>query len=207
MKPVNGNLHFAEIQVADRIQELRKDKGLTLRQLAGQADLSQAYLSRVENHKAALPIASLSRVARALKAPMSAFFEDDRRAKPITVCRAGKGARGRLRGRGGLGYEMLAAEKTGKLIEPLLVDILSARKPTELHSHIGDEFNYVLRGSCLFHYGKEQIALETGDAVYYDATVPHAVRLRSARETCRILAVIASRDYLFHGDLARLLNA
>lgn len=207
MNPVNGNLHFAEIQVADRIQELRKDKGLTLRQLAEQAEISEAYLSRVENHKAALPIASLSRLAQALSAPMSAFFEDDQRVRPITVCRAGKGVRGRLRGRHGLAYEMLAGEKTGKLIEPLLVDLDSARKPKELHSHIGDEFNYVLRGSCILLYGKEQIELQEGDAVYYDATVPHAARLRSAREPCRLLAVVASRDYLFHGDLARLLNA
>ena len=54
-------------------------------------------------------------------------------------------------------------------------------------------------------YGRQTIRLKQGDSVYYDASVPHATRAVHGMP-CRVLAVIASRDYLFHGDLSRLLN-
>ena len=195
----------AEVRVANRLRQLRTDKGLTLKHLATRAGMSQAFLSRVENHKVSLPIAGLERLAKALGVPMVTFFEEDQRALPITVCRAGRGNKGRLRGKRGFVYEMLAAEKSGKLMEPLLVDIASAPEPMPFRSHPGDEFNYVLKGEFLLLYGKDAIRLTEGDACYYDATVPHAARPIRGKPGV-ILAVVASRDYLFHGDLSQLLQ-
>lgn len=195
----------AEVRIADRVRQLRVDKSLTLSQLADAAGMSQAFLSRVENHKASLTIAGLERLARALDTPMATFFEEDETTSPIVVCRAGESAKGRLRGPRGFLYEMLAAGKKGKLMEPIVVDVASARHAMPLKSHAGEEFNYILEGECEMVYGKDSILLGTDDAVYYDATVPHAARAIKSKP-CRILAVVASRDYLFHGDLTKLLN-
>ena len=74
-----------------------------------------------------------------------------------------------------------------------------------LKSHGGEEFDYLLEGECRFIYGKEVIHLHRGDAIYYDATVPHAAHPMKGKPG-RMLVVVASRDYLFHGDLSRLLN-
>jgi transcriptional regulator with XRE-family HTH domain len=195
----------AEVRVADRLHQLRLDKGLTLAQLAAAAAMSQAFLSRVENHKASLPIAGLERVAKALGVPIAVFFQEDHQEMPISVCRAGRGSKGRIRGPRGFVFELLAGEKKGKLMEPIIADIATASRPVPLKSHPGEEFDYVIEGECILLYGKEQIHLRRGDAAYYDATVPHAARAIKGKP-CRILAVVASRDYLFHGDLPRLLN-
>ena len=203
--PVPPNLPSAEVRIADRIRELRLDKGLTLKQLAQAAEISQAFLSRIENHKVSLTIAGLERLARALGVSMSAFFEEDDRTLPIAVCRAGRGEHGRLRGARGYAYETLAAAKSGKLMEPLIVDIASARQPVSLKTHSGDEFNYVLEGEYCLLYGKDEILLQEGDSVYYDASVPHAARSVPGKP-CRLLVVVASRDYQFHGDLSTLLS-
>ena len=71
---------------------------------------------------------------------------------------------------------------------------------------MGEELNYILEGECEFVYGKERIRLRQGDAVYYDATVPHLVQSIKKTNPCKVLAVVASKDYLFHGDLTRLLD-
>ena len=194
----------AEVRLADRLRQLRADKGLTLRELASQAGVSPAFLSRVENHKVSLTIAGLEQLAAALGVAIATFFEEDRRTLPIALCRAGQGPTGRLRGRKGFLYELLASDKKGKLMEPLLVDVGSSGEQP-LRSHPGDEFNYVLSGECTLVYGKQQIVLREGDAVYYDASVPHAAHRVKGRP-CRLIAVVASRDYLFHGDLSRLMN-
>jgi len=198
-------LQTAEVRVADRLHQLRLDKRLTLDQLATAASMSQAFLSRVENHKASLPIAGLERLAKALNVPIAVFFQQDDEQMPISVCRANEGRKGRLRGPRGFIFELLAGEKKGKLMEPIIADIAAATRPVPLKAHAGEEFDYVIEGECDLLYGKERIRLRRGDAVYYDATVPHAAHAIKGKP-CRILAVVASRDYLFHGDLSRLLN-
>jgi transcriptional regulator with XRE-family HTH domain len=207
MKSNGANPHIAtaEVCLADRLRQFRLDKGLTLQALGDAAGISQAFLSRVENHRTSLTVANLERLASVLGVPIAAFFEEDNRTVPITLCRAGSGPRGRMRGADGFLYELLSSAKKGKLMEPLIVDIHTAGRTMELRSHPGEEFNYVLSGECELIYGKETHRLGTGDAVYYDATVPHAARARRGKE-CRVLCIVASRDYLFHGDLSRLMN-
>ena len=195
-------LQTAEVRVADRLHQLRQDQGLTFAKLASASAMSEAFLSRVENHKASLPIAGLERVSKALGVPLAAFFAEDDSQMPVSVCRAGCGRKGRLRGPRGFIFEMLAGEKKGKMIAPI---IAVASKPMPLKSHPGDEYDYVLEGECDLLYGKEVLRLRRGDAVYYDATVPHAAHAIKGKP-CRIPAVVASRDHLFHGDLPRLLK-
>ena len=199
-------LQAIEVRVANRLRQLRADKGLSLAELAAMASISPAYLSRVENHKVSLPLAGLERLANALGVAVAAFFEEDDHALPIVVCRAGQGKQGRIRGPRGFLFELLAADKKGKLMEPMLVDVAAAANPTPLQSHTGDEFNYVLEGECRLVYGKDDLHLRAGDAVYYDAGVPHAA-LAVDNLPCKLLVVVASRDYLFHGDLSKLLKS
>jgi quercetin dioxygenase-like cupin family protein len=110
----------------------------------------------------------------------------------------------RFRGRKGFRVELLAHLKKGKLMEPLLVDLASAEHDVPLQSHAGQEFNYVVEGRCLFLFGKERIELETGDAVFFDASVLHVCR--ALGKPSRILAVAASPDYPLHGNIAVLLE-
>jgi transcriptional regulator with XRE-family HTH domain len=202
--PTDDRPLTAEVRLASRLRQFRIDKGLKLKALAEAAAMSQALLSRMEHHKVSVSIAALERLSKALGVPMSAFFEENDRTLPITVCRAHEGAPGRIKGPGGYSYEMLASKKGGKMMEPLIVDLTSA-KPMALKSHPGEEFDYVLEGECTLLYGRDEILLRPGDSAYYDATVPHAAR-PVKDGGCRILVVVASRDYVFHGDLTLLLK-
>lgn len=204
-KAINTSPDLVEVKVVDRLSALRKEQGLTLRELGSKAGLSDAYLSRLENHKTAVTILSLSRLAKALGTSISVFFEDDSVDRRLVLCRAGKGKLIKLRGPANLQTKVLAHEKPGKLMEAILVDLGTAKKPMEPASHSGEEFNYILEGECELQYGKERIHLTKGDSVYYDGNVPHQLYPRKGKK-CLILAVLASKDYLYHGDLSRLLK-
>lgn len=204
MKRTKEAPNLIEINVADRLASLRKDQGLTLRQLANQCNLSESYLSRVENHKATINIANLARVALILGVSITAFFEETMSTRQITVCRSGCGKPVRLSAKG-LRVKMLAADKGSKLMEPIIVDLSTASEEPVPRSHQGDEFTYVLEGECTLHYGKHEIALQIGDSAYYDPRIPHFTK-PDPKKGCTVLSVVASRDYLFHGDLSRLLN-
>lgn len=195
----------AEIHVARRLAALRAESGLTLRDVAHRTGLSDAYLNRVERQKTPINIANLEKVALAFGVPLASFFENNSEQEPLVVTRAGSGKLVRFRGRKGFRAELLAERKKGKLMEPILVDLASAKGVVPLQSHPGQEFNFVVKGRCLFHFGKERIELAEGDAVYFDAAVPHVCRAVGG-EPARILAVVASPNYPLHGNIAVLLD-
>ncbi|MBW2565134.1 MAG: helix-turn-helix transcriptional regulator, partial [Deltaproteobacteria bacterium] len=66
-----------EKKIADKIHEIRKNKGLTLAQLGDATGLSKGLLSRIENNQVSPPIATLSKIARGLEVPIGIFFEED----------------------------------------------------------------------------------------------------------------------------------
>lgn len=205
LKTISRPPATAELRIAQRIAALRKESNLTLREVAARTGLSDSYLNRVERQKTPINIANLEKVAAAFGVPLGSFFEADRARRPLVLTRAGKGRRVRFRGRDGFRVELLAEEKKAKLMEPLLVDVASARTAVPLQSHPGQEFNYVIEGRCVFFFGKDRMELETGDAVYFDATVPHVCRALG-KGASRILAVVASADYPLHGNIAVLLD-
>lgn len=193
------------LRVAERMRQLRIQESLTLAELGKQCRLSPAYLSRVENHQAALTLDNLELVAHALHVPLSAFLEEGEETPLLAICRAGKGRMQKIPKRKSLSIELIASEKRGKLMEPLLITLVPETARRELRSHPGEEFNHVMEGRCLFSYGQKEFSLGKGDSVYYDATVPHAMHASSGQR-CVLFAVVASRDYLFHGDLSKLLK-
>lgn len=194
----------AGLEVARRIASLRAEHGLTLRELGARAGLSEAYLSRVENGRAALTIAGLARVSAALGVPLEAFFRADHSRPLLVVTRAGGGTTVRFRGRQGYLTRLLAGDRSGKLMEPILVDAATAARPVPLLSHAGEEFLYALDAVDVV-LGDDRVRLAPGDCVYFDAAIPHAIAA-PGRGPARALSVVTSRDYALHSNIAVLLE-
>lgn len=62
--------------IGKRIRKLRKDNGLTLKQLAAGCDLSPNAISLVERGEVAPTVITLCKIAHALGAPASSFFQE-----------------------------------------------------------------------------------------------------------------------------------
>jgi mannose-6-phosphate isomerase-like protein (cupin superfamily) len=84
-------------------------------------------------------------------------------------------------------YQSLAYNFIHKRAEPFLVTVEPG--PGHVNSHPGQEFYYVLEGALKVTLGEREVVLEAGDALYFDATVPHCLTARHDRPA-RILAVI-----------------
>ena len=129
---------------------------------------------------------------QAERIPISVFRATgpkDRRPRHLNHCRAP--------------FWMMAEDKKGKMMEPFIVEIPDQ---TTESTHLGEEFNFIVQGSGLMRYGKHIIELHPGDAVYFDSGICHSIK-RIGTESLRILAIVTSRDYLFHGDLTKFLES
>jgi DNA-binding NtrC family response regulator len=62
-------------EVGRRIRERRKDRGLTLKQLANRTGLSVSLISQIELGKSAASMSTLHKLATALQVKMTFFFE------------------------------------------------------------------------------------------------------------------------------------
>jgi quercetin dioxygenase-like cupin family protein len=60
-----------------------------------------------------------------------------------------------------------------KQMKPMIVTI-EPNDNTELFSHDGQEFNYVLEGKIRVILGDKEYYLRQGDGVYFDPKIPHA---------------------------------
>src|SRR5438093_11948494 len=76
-----------EIDVGERLQELRRFRRCTLREIAERSGLSESFLSQVERGRASASIASLRRIADALGVTMADLFEPDRLPGPRVLKR------------------------------------------------------------------------------------------------------------------------
>jgi transcriptional regulator with XRE-family HTH domain len=162
--------------ICANIKKLRKQNNLTLEKLASRTGLTKGYLSKVERSQKAPPYSTLNKIAGALGVEVTRIFEknveplDDikisfQKRKDAQLIKATSQY-------SGYDYEVLAADKPGKNMEPFI--IYSPWKIKKMYAHEGEEFIYVMDGTCEFVYGDDTYLLEKGDHVYFDSCVPHA---------------------------------
>jgi transcriptional regulator with XRE-family HTH domain len=184
-----------EKKIAEKIRHIRKTKGLTLAQLGEESKLSRALLSRIENYQVSPPIATLSKIARGLNVPISIFFEEEDEEKTsYSVTR--KKDRKKVVQRGtkiGFTYYSLTGMKSAHVIEPFILKYPDTGKdPSTLFDHPGEEFLYVLKGKVELVYGDEKVALEAGDAIHFDPSIPHRGR-NAGTSGSECLVVVVNR--------------
>ena len=187
-----------EKKIADKIHEIRKNKGLTLAQLGDATGLSKGLLSRIENNQVSPPIATLSKIARGLEVPIGIFFEEDETDhKGYTVTY--KNERKQVIRRGtkiGFIYYSLSSLKTRHLIEPFIIRYpIIGKEPIKLFDHFGEEFLFVLKGKMDLVYGKEKIRLKAGDAIHFDPSTPHRGQ-NVGKEESECLVIVIDEDTL-----------
>jgi len=187
-----------EKKIADKIHEIRKNKGLTLAQLGDATGLSKGLLSRIENNQVSPPIATLSKIASGLEVPIGIFFEEDETDhKGYTVTY--KNERKQVIRRGtkiGFIYYSLSSLKTRHLIEPFIIRYpVIGKEPIKLFDHFGEEFLFVLKGKMDLVYGKEKIRLKAGDAIHFDPSIPHREQ-NVGKEESECLVIVIDEDTL-----------
>lgn len=153
------------------LRAVRRQRGLTLEQLADQTGLTKSYLSKIERGQSTPSIAVALKVARALDVDVARLFSDDTTAEMITVDRArdrGAPAGGR--------YHALATPLLGKSMSPFVVRPMQIASDDPHPEHPGQEFVFVHAGSVELEYGDQTITLDAGDSAYFHATVDHKLR-------------------------------
>lgn len=173
----------AALNLGNKIQNLRKQRVLTLQEVSNLTGLSKPLLSQIENNIAAPPIATLIKISTALGVKISHFFRDHEMGDRIVVVRkherysVKKLFHHKNESKVGYRWESLAYPMVGKQMEPFVVEIEPREEEDLLYNdHKGEEFHFVMYGIVEFRSSEQIHLLEKGDCIYFDSSIPHALR-------------------------------
>jgi len=180
-----------EDSVGKNIRAIRKQKNITLQELADRTGFTKSYVSKIERSKKAPPYATVNKIAKALEVEVAyllsenlSVFSDIR----LSLTKKNKGKIVETLGSSyGYKYEALGYTKPGKNMRPYLVQ--AAFNEKNIFQHEGEEFIYVLEGKYLFIFDGKEYIMEEGDSVYFDSGVPHSAR-SIGKKRAKVLAMM-----------------
>jgi len=166
------------LNLATRVRELRKARGMTLEQAAGQAGLARSTLSKIENGQMSPTYEALKKLATGLEISVPQLFTPPVKEQVngrMALTRSGEGA---AHATATYEHELLANALTKKQMLPYRARV-RARSMEEFDGwvrHDGEEFLYVLTGVItLYTEFYEPVEMRRGDSAYYDSTMGHNV--------------------------------
>lgn len=181
-------------QLGARIQQRRVARQLTLEALAEQSGLSKGYLSRIENGLQTPPLGTLMRIAGALEVDATSLINGEAPQTPPAsplVSIVKKHQRSQvIRGASAFGYDYasLIRSTVNSKMEAFLFTFPSNVDKYVFFEHDGEEFLFILTGRVEWQIGHGRHELEVGDAVYFDARLPHRGRALDGPASALVVA-------------------
>ena len=159
----------ARRELGNNIRGLRKQQGRTLADTAAEANISLSLLSQVERGRVHPSLDSLRDIADALGTTPFRLLATNSSLPNIVR----KGAGTRLTSEDSPDYELLAPSSKGTFevirwtIQP------GGSGSARIRAHGGEEATVLLSGVAHMELGDDEFELYPGDAVFFDAGVPH----------------------------------
>jgi transcriptional regulator with XRE-family HTH domain len=164
------------IQISNRIKERRREKNITVQELATQANVSKGLISQIENSRTIPSLIVLIDIIKALDIDLNEFFKDIRtksKLSPILVKRKDEYEHFEKEHATGFHYQRILT----KFIDHSTVDIVildlepNATRP--LVETDAFEYKYILAGQIEYQFNDEKILLNQGDSMLFDGRIPH----------------------------------
>ncbi|TYP78915.1 helix-turn-helix domain-containing protein [Paenibacillus methanolicus] len=164
------------MELGSKIRKLRKEQNRSLDDIAAACGFTKSLLSKIENGKSVPPIGTLIKIAEALGTKISVLLDDeDQNGTVYTTSEAT--VKKMVKTDKGYAFAAIAAERPEKLMQPFYFIAKKGKTGHNQHSHVGQEFIYVLEGTMVYNVGSESHTLAPGDSLYFDSVEKHAYTL------------------------------
>lgn len=175
--------------IGARVRELRELSDITTEQISKELGIDETNYISYENGIVDFPASLLYEIAHILGVDLALLLTgEESRMSYFDVTRANKGVS--VDRSKEYKHENLCKKFIHKKAEMFIVtvDPKEDKKPS-LNSHTGQEFNYVLEGTVKIFIKDNEIILNKGDSIFFDATCAHAM-LALNDEPAKFLAVL-----------------
>lgn len=176
------------MDIGHKLRTIRKQRGLSQRELANRAGLTNGTISLIEQNRTSPSVASLKSLLDAIPISMAEFFSTLENAdKPKVFYKASE-------------FTEIAPASDGQLslrqlgnAENHALQVLHETYPPgadtgeEELSHVGEEAGIVIRGSVELTVDGHVGILRKGDGYLFDSRLPHRFR-NISKEICEVIS-------------------
>jgi transcriptional regulator with XRE-family HTH domain len=177
--------------VGRRLRYLREEQGHSLRSLSEQSGLSINAISQIERGENSPTVASLYRLAEALRVQITELFQPEARQTTVLI----RSQQGLVSRKNGVVIESLGIGLAVQQLEPFRVQIEpGAGNIGSPITHRGDEFLHCLQGEIECIVGEQLYQLRAGDSLLFEAEQPHAYHNASGEPASMLLVYQSTTD-------------
>jgi transcriptional regulator with XRE-family HTH domain len=177
------------VDIGKKLQAIRKAKGLSQRELAARAGLTNGTVSLIEQNKTSPSVASLKSLLDAIPMSIAEFFATiENSSEPKIFYTATEFVEvAPQSGLAAVSLRQLGDASTHSL--QILDECYPAGADTgpELLSHNGEEAGIVIQGEVEVTVGDRVKVLKPGEGYLFDSRQPHRFR-NIGPETCRVIS-------------------
>jgi len=179
------------MNLGNTIRKIRKERKMTLLELAEKSGVALATLSRMENGKMTGTLESHMKICEALGASLPDLYKNLCASKKAIAINTQKSRTEVFIHDKKSSEELLASKVSNKKMMPVLIKIKNGGKTRNEKMKPGiEKFIYVLDGRIEANIGEEKYNLMKGDTLYFEATTPHFFKNTHGHDT-KLLCVIS----------------
>lgn len=164
------------IQISNRIKDKRREKNITVQELASRANVSKGLISQIENSRTIPSLIVLIDIIKALEIDMNVFFKDIHAAGsnfPLIIRRKEDYEHFEKEHAEGFHYQRIFTQS----IKNSTVDIVILELEPDAHRPQVEteayEYKYILHGTIEYQFGETAYTLNQGDSMLFDGRIPH----------------------------------
>jgi transcriptional regulator with XRE-family HTH domain len=173
------------IDVGAHLRAVRTMYGLSQRELAKRAGVTNGLISLIEQNRVSPSVSSLKKVLDGIPMSLSEFFTLDLSASPQVFFR---GDELTDLGDRSVALRLVAARRLNRAMSVMHERYApGADTGADMLRHQGEEGGVVVRGRIELTVGGETRVLGPGDAYYFTSAIPHRFR-NTGQEPCEIIS-------------------
>ena len=168
--------HEVIVQISNKIKSIRKEKNLTLQDIADRAGVTKGLISQIENRRTIPSLLVLIQIIKAIEVDLDSFFSElswYSKEAPILVQRKSQYEKFEKEPASGYEYFRIFTKKVKQsTIDIVLLEIQpgSSRDFVQTEAF---EYKFIISGWVKYIFRDQEIDLEAGDSMLFDGRLEH----------------------------------
>jgi transcriptional regulator with XRE-family HTH domain len=179
------------IQISNRVKERRREKNITVQELALRANVSKGLISQIENSRTIPSLIVLIEIVKALEIDLNEFFKDIRSKStslPFLVKRKDEYECFEKEHAIGFHYQRIFTQSINQSTVDIVILELEPDANRPLVETEAFEYKYVISGEIEYQFKDEKITLNQGDSMLFDGRIPHTPK-NIGKQTAYMLVI------------------
>ncbi|WP_343557354.1 XRE family transcriptional regulator [Sphingobacterium sp.] len=166
-------------KISNKIKGIRKEKGITIQEVADRAGVSKGLISQIENNRTIPSLLVLINIINALNVDLNEFFKDfnsELDSGPIVVRKKDSYSPFEKESAIGFHYKRIfTSAMDSATMDIVLLELLpDAQRPmVETEAY---EYKYIISGQVEYLFSDQTIRLEEGDSIFFNGRLSHTPR-------------------------------